>query len=200
MSEKNRIFIVAGIMAVAMILFVATAIRAFVFSPRETTVENIVLDTNHTFSESASGLPDRLVIPSIKVSAPIEYVGIAKSGNMAVPFSYKNVGWYRYGPKPGEQGSAVIAGHLDNGIAQPAVFNELGRLKRGDEVYIETKNGEEIGFEVVEVRSYHYENIPKELLFNRNDTAYLNLITCAGEWLSQKSTYEERLVVFTERI
>jgi sortase A len=53
----------------------------------------------------------RLQIPSIKVDAAIQYVGLTGSGSMEVPQGRADVAWYKFGPRPGDLGSAVIAGH-----------------------------------------------------------------------------------------
>src|SRR6266702_3136644 len=57
----------------------------------------------------------RLLIPAIGVNAPIESVEVRPDGTMEKPAQrpWNDVGWYNSGPRPGERGSAVIAGHLD---------------------------------------------------------------------------------------
>src|SRR5260221_477146 len=57
----------------------------------------------------------RLLIPAIGVNAPIESVGVQPNGAMdtARQSPWSDVGLYTGGPRPGDRGSAVIAGHLD---------------------------------------------------------------------------------------
>src|SRR5438105_12286801 len=55
---------------------------------------------------------DRLLIAAIAVDARIEPVGVDPAGNMATPSSPQTVAWYRFGPRPGAVGDAVLAGHL----------------------------------------------------------------------------------------
>ena len=55
----------------------------------------------------------RLVIPAIGVNAAIQKVGITSKGEMEVPENASKVGWFEFGPRPGERGSAIIAGHFD---------------------------------------------------------------------------------------
>jgi sortase (surface protein transpeptidase) len=93
-----------------------------------------------TGEEKELAAPARIRIPSIGVDAFVQDVGIGKSGNMAVPTNYDDVGWYRYGPAPGEKGSAVIDGHVDNGFGLPAVFSRLSELEAGDDIYIDTED------------------------------------------------------------
>src|SRR3981081_1577001 len=64
---------------------------------------------------STSGrVPARLQIPKIGVDATVEQVGVDRAGNMDIPKSPNNVAWYSPGVAPGQNGDAVIAGHLDS--------------------------------------------------------------------------------------
>lgn len=58
-------------------------------------------------------LPAFLRIPAIAVDAVIEKVGLTKDGAMGIPKDPLHLGWYLMGPRPGETGSAVVAGHLN---------------------------------------------------------------------------------------
>jgi sortase (surface protein transpeptidase) len=140
--------------------------------------------------------PTRLLIPAIGVNAHVQDVGIGKSGNMAVPTNFTDVGWYRYGPTPGQKGSAVIDGHVDNGFGMDAVFKKIGTLVPGDDIYVETKDNPAAHFVVTGVETYAAADVPKELLFTRDDASRLNLITCAGAWEPDKKAYDERVVVY----
>ncbi len=138
-----------------------------------------------------------LQIPVLNIDADIEFVGINEKGNMASPAKYEDVAWYKHGPVPGEIGSAVIAGHLDNGLGLRGVFEDLSNLKKGDDVYVNKINGERLHFVVAEIVTYPYKEVPTELLFNQADDERLNLVTCVGKWLSKEKTYSERLIVYT---
>src|SRR3989338_630451 len=84
------------------------------------------------------GLPVRLNIPAIHVvNAAIEYVGLTPQGAMDVPKGPSNAAWYKLGPRPGEEGSAVIAGHEGWKEGTPAIFDNLHTLRKGDRVTIE---------------------------------------------------------------
>lgn len=143
--------------------------------------------------------PVRLRIPAIGVNANVDSVGITYRGNMSAPANYKEVGWYKYGPIPGEPGSAAIAGHVDNGLALPGVFSRLGNIAAGEEVYVDTVEGETIRFEVIEKKIYNFDARPEEV-FAQSDEALLKLITCAGSWQEDYDTHSERLVVTARRI
>lgn len=145
-------------------------------------------------------LPDYLIIPSIKIDTKITEVGVTKTGNMASPKGLVNVGWYKYGPLPGEHGSAVIAGHLDNALALSGVFKRLNELHVGDDVYVKDVSGKESHFKVQSLETYPYDKAPVKKIFNATDMSRLNLITCAGKWNQSLKTYDKRLVVYTELV
>lgn len=145
------------------------------------------------------GLPIHLRIPGIDVGAAIESVGLTSKGAMDVPTDPNNVGWYHLGPRPGEQGSAVLAGHLDWYGGKTAVFQYLNKLREGDLLTVETDNGRFFTFVVREIRTYHPDEYVPEV-FQNNDGAHLNLITCGGDWDSARKIYKERLVVFTDLV
>ena len=141
--------------------------------------------------------PNRLVISELNINAPIENVGLTKEGNMASPKGAANVGWFELGFKPGEIGNSVIAGHLDSKTGK-AVFWDLNKLKAGSVVSIIANDGRTLSFKVIGRKRYSIKNAPLEEIFGSSDEAYLNLITCFGDWLPKEQTYSQRLVVFTK--
>lgn len=146
------------------------------------------------------GLPVRLKIPSIKVDAAFEYVGVTAAGLMDIPKGPDEVGWYELGPRPGERGSAVIAGHYGtwrNG--QGSVFDDLNELKPGDKVFIEDDGGKTIPFVVRESREYDPSADSAEVFFSDDGKSHLNLITCEGAWNKDSKSYSKRRVIFAER-
>jgi len=181
--------------------FIGVAVVVAFFTIVISLSENSILSpTQDSISseQTNSGLPIRFKIPTLNVDAAIEYVGVTPSGAMDVPKGPQDVAWFQFGPRPGEIGSAVIAGHYGwkNGI--PAVFDELSKLRKGDKVFVEDANGMIITFVVRESRLLG-ENENASDVFDSNDgKAHLNLITCEGVWNEVTKSYSERLVVFTD--
>lgn len=141
------------------------------------------------------GLPVRLIIPVIGVDAMIQHVGLTPDGDMEVPNNIIDVGWFRFGSRPGEKGSAVISGHMNGQLGETGVFAPLSKLKKGDIGTITDDKGNIFTFMVQESRVYDAGYA--EEVFSTNDKAYLNLITCDGDWNETKASYTKRLVVFT---
>jgi hypothetical protein len=94
-------------------------------------------------------VPATLVIPSLGVAAVVQVVGVDSQGNMATPTAPDKVAWYEPGPAPGKAGDAVVAGHLD-WTSGPAVFWNLQRLARRDEVDVVGQDGRKILFRVTD--------------------------------------------------
>jgi len=145
------------------------------------------------------GLSVRLKIPKINVDSTIEYVGLDKDGAMDVPKGPDVVAWFNLGPRPGENGSAVIAGHFGWKENLPAVFDELHTLVKGDKIYVEDKNGVSTTFIVRESREFNPESDSKEVFSSDDGKSHLNLITCKGVWNQTEKSYSNRLVVFTDK-
>lgn len=140
--------------------------------------------------------PTTISIPSIKVEANIEDVGLLDNGQMGVPEDFNQVGWFKEGIMPGEQGNAVLAGHVDSKTG-PAIFYRLDQLSVGDEVTVQDENGKTLTFVVYDKKSFETETAPVQKIFGFSYRSQLNLITCTGSFNREKGTHEERLVVYT---
>jgi LPXTG-site transpeptidase (sortase) family protein len=147
------------------------------------------------------GLPVRLKIPAIKVDAAVEYVGLTADRAMDVPKGYDNTAWYQLGPRPGEPGNAVIAGHVDS-KSSTAVFWFLRQLKSGDEIVVLGDDGIERKFVVTAAERYKRTEAPLVRIFGPASDVRLNLITCDndGRFDTRRGEYEQNLVVYAESV
>ena len=157
-------------------------------------MENAVARLNQ--KQENFGLPMRLKIPKIDVDASVEYVGLTYDGAMDIPKNPDDVAWFELGPRPGENGSAVMAGHYGG---KASAFDNLYKLRKGDKLYIEDDKGATITFMVRENRRYD-PNADASSVFSSSDgSAHLNLITCEGTWNKVSKSYSTRLVVFADK-
>lgn len=144
-------------------------------------------------------LPVKIQIPKIGVNAEIESVGLDKQNKMDVPKLVENVAWYNLGAKPGEKGSAVMAGHLDKITGAPAVFYNLSSLAPGDRITVTNRSGDNFIFIVTRISKYPDKQFPlQEVFAGPTDTARLNLITCEGVFDRKTKNYSDRVVVYSE--
>ncbi len=196
--SRFKIWIAGIIAALSLAVLTGTAVRAFYYAPETEVALSRSIEVSHLEKIDDLSAPVRLRIPRLGIKAAVQYVGVNEKGNMAAPTNFADVGWYKYGPLPGQSGAAVIDGHVNNGLGLPGVFERLNELAVGDEVVVETKDGRGINFSVKEKKIYPYGEVPLELVFDKAGAAKLNLITCVGDFLSRDRTYDQRLVVFTE--
>jgi sortase (surface protein transpeptidase) len=147
-----------------------------------------------SFQQQTSPDPVKLEVPSLSISADVTGVGIGANREMVVPDDYNTVGWYRYGPRPGDEGSSVIAGHLDDAFGR-SVFFDLQYIDIGEYVHITMDDGEVRSFQVTATVSYDSQNLPREI-FTREGRPQLALLTCGGKWDSSAGRYTETVVVF----
>lgn len=145
------------------------------------------------------GIPVRIRIPSIGLDAAIEKVALAADGSMGVPKHPLDTGWYSLGPRPGETGSAAIAGHVDWYNGATAVFADLHKVKSGDKIIVQDDNGTVISFVVRGSRKYDPAAEAFDVFASHDGRAHLNIITCDGVWDKLARQYTERLVVFADR-
>jgi hypothetical protein len=142
---------------------------------------------------AAPAPPVRLQVPSIKVDAAVEPVGLDGQGRMGVPSLASDVAWYQLGAAPGDVGDAVIAGHLD-WTSGPAVFWYLGRVKKGDPINVVRADGSSVKF-IADASSMVPYDSSTDALFTKQGPPSLTLITCAGTWDRARGTYLQRLVI-----
>jgi len=152
-------------------------------------------------SVSSSEFPILLHIPlkGIEIDSQIEHVGILPDGTMEMPKKKEDVGWFNLGKIPGKSGTAVIAGHYGWKDGKASAFDNINKLKKGDEINIEDGKGLITTFIVTESRIFDPKASTTDI-FNSNDgKSHLNLITCEGVWDPLAKSYSERLVVFTDK-
>lgn len=148
---------------------------------------------------SAPFIPVRLIVPVIGVDAKVEQAGLNPDGAMQAPTSVSTVAWYKGGPRPGESGNAVIAGHLNTALGLSGVFERLGDLRVGDTVIVEGQSGH-ARYIVRALTVYDAATAPAERIFAVEGPSTLVLITCNGAWDHGARSYEKRLVVVAEMI
>lgn len=193
MGKASR-FLIFTLTLCAVAIFTTTIVRAFFYSPDT----EIPVPPDQALETSPLQHPRRLAIPSLGIDTMVQEVGVNTEGNMGVPSNFTDVGWYKYGVVPGGRGSAVIAGHVDNGLGLSGVFKKLDEIEIGDEIIVEREDGGQLTFVVTGKKSYPYDAVPTEIIFNPAGSQRLNLITCGGSWVKSAKTYDQRLVVFAK--
>jgi hypothetical protein len=147
------------------------------------------------YEGAGASAPTRLTIPTLRVDTGLERLGLNPDGTIEVPKDPNQAGWYTNGPSPGEQGPAVILGHLDSATG-PAVFWRLSSLKVGSEVVVAREDGSTAKFLVSRVASFPVDQFPSDQVYGATTDAELRLITCGGQYSLVQRRYLSNVVVF----
>jgi hypothetical protein len=142
--------------------------------------------------------PVSVKIPAIAVSSALMRLGVKSDGTIQVPpvdGRPSEAAWYKYSATPGQIGTSVIEGHVDN-YAGPAVFFRLGALRPGDRVDVTLADGVTAVFRVTGVRRYLKSNYPSNTIYRAARHAALRLITCGGTFDYGTGQYLSSTVVF----
>jgi sortase (surface protein transpeptidase) len=142
----------------------------------------------------------RLTAPALGVDSAVDPVGVEPDGQMTIPAEVDRVGWYRFGPAPGDEGSAVIAGHVDDREQGLGAMAPLRDAAVGDEVVVTDAAGTSTRWRVVSREVIEKQVLPLDRLFARTGPPRLTLITCGGPFLPEYRSYRDNVVVVAEPV
>jgi sortase family protein len=146
------------------------------------------------------------VVPPVRlqlagVDAPLDPVGVEPDGAMTLPEDVDRVGWYRFGPAPGDdEGTAVLAGHVDDAEQGLGALAPLREAEVGDEVRVTDAAGAVTGWRVVSRELIEKRAVPLDALFQRTGPPRLVLLTCGGEFQPELRSYTDNVVVVAEPV
>jgi sortase (surface protein transpeptidase) len=141
-------------------------------------------------------VPVSLRIPAMGVSVSLSSLGLNADKTVQVPTKFAEPGWFKFGPTPGQVGSAVILGHVDDKKG-PAVFFKLKSLKAGDKVDVSLTNGAVSHFVVKTVETYSKTQFPASKVYGSHGYSALQLVTCGGTFDKATGHYESNVVAYT---
>jgi len=137
--------------------------------------------------------PVSLRIPALGASSSLSQLGLNADNSPQVPTNYQEPRWYKLGPAPGQMGSAVILGHVDDKTG-PAVFYKLGSLKAGDKVEVSLTDGSIVHFVVKTVATHLKTRFPSQQVHGSHGYSGLQLVTCGGRFDSVTGHYLSNVV------
>ena len=142
-------------------------------------------------------IPVRISIPAIGVSAAVVPLRLNRDHTLQVPTNFAQTGWFLGGPEPGEQGAAVVAGHVDS-RSGPAVFYRLRALLPGDRVRLTLADRTIVRFVVTGTKAVPKRRFPTKLVYRKTARPTLRLITCDGAFDSSTGHYVDNYLVFAK--
>ena len=170
------------------------------FKEYDSTEETVIEDQQSEVEVATTSEAVRLYVKEAGIDAVFEEpLGLNNDRTIEVPESYETVAYYKFGPKPGEVGPAVVLGHVDS-YRGPAVFYRLGQLEVGDEIFIEKSDGSKDVFIVESLERHSQDGFPTEKVYSDLDYPGLRLITCTGTYDHDTLRYSHNLIVFAKKV
>jgi hypothetical protein len=152
-------------------------------------------DGRQTWQAQSAEDPIGVVVPSIGVRAHTVRLGLDARREMEVPDDFSLAGWYVHGPRPGQPGPAIIAGHVD-GRRGPAVFYRLHQLSPGEEIEVHRADDVVVTYVVDRVEQHPKDAFPTEAVYGNTPGPELRLITCGGTYDRRAGSHRDNIIVF----
>ena len=139
--------------------------------------------------------PERVSVPRLGIDSALDRLGTDDRGVLEKPPRWQVAGWFSGGPRPGESGPAVIAGHVDSPTG-PAVFARLSEVRAGDRIDVRRADGSTATFRVDRTEVSPKKGFPTQAVYGPTPDAQLRLVTCDGPYVDGAGGYQDNLIVF----
>jgi hypothetical protein len=152
------------------------------------------LDFRPTASRNRRPAPPVLITAaSAGIEAKVGPSALGPEG-MTVP-PPDRAGWLDTGPRPGEPGRALLAGHLDTKDG-PGAFAGLPGLRRGDLLAVTDAEGAVHRYRTTGKAQMPKTRFPRSAVYGGPGTPELVLVTCGGSFDERTASYRDSIVVF----
>ncbi len=168
-------------------------------SPKTPPVTTPTTSTTTTPTGVPRSRPVELRVPALGIRTGVVPLGLQADGQIEVPATVHQIGWYDRGPTPGQMGSAVMLGHVDS-YQQVGTFYYLRTMKVGEAIYVTLTDGLTVHFSVTRVVQYAKTAFPDRLVFGPSGTESLQLVTCGGAFDYSTGHYLANIVVFSHLV
>ncbi|MGH3949824.1 MAG: class F sortase [Pseudonocardiaceae bacterium] len=138
--------------------------------------------------------PTSVSIPALDIDGPLTKTGLNDDRTLEIP-EFGDMSWFERGVTPGDPGPAAILGHVDT-RSGPDVFYRLHELTPGDEIIVESEDGESLTFVVNRVEQHAKETFPTEAVWLPTSKPELRLITCGGDFDNRERSYRDNVIAF----
>lgn len=142
-----------------------------------------------------TGIPVAVRIANENALAVVP-VGLHDDGEMEIPANPANVGWLATGgTRPGMNGTAVLAAHVDSRRYGLGPFVALHSLEVGSIVEITHDDGTTSSWRVSTRTQIPKDRLPSAGVFSKTGPPQLALITCGGRFDAATRSYDSNVVV-----
>jgi sortase (surface protein transpeptidase) len=145
--------------------------------------------------------PVRLDYEAIGADVPVLPTGVAGDGQMEIPEDAATAGWYRFGPAPADgEGNTVIAAHAGSAQTPEGPLYALRNARPGEAVRVEDASGQLHAYRVTTVDQRGKDGLDFTPYFTRTGPERLVLVTCGGQWLPERQSYADNIIVVAEPV
>lgn len=147
--------------------------------------------------------PRELIIDKLGIDTNIVPVATTKNNALDAPKTAWDVGWYDQSALPGAStGALLIDGHVNDALHTPGIFFSLHTLRANDEIKIERGDKQLFTYKVVSVEQIPLAQVDMNKLLGSitPEKEGLNIITCGGTYNKERKTYDDRVLVYAERM
>jgi Sortase domain len=150
-------------------------------------------DTARVVSDAAASPPVALAIPAIGVTARVVPEGLGPGGALDIP-PPQQVGWYESGPAPGQSGTTMLAGHIDDdGV--PGALLRLNDVQLGAKIQVSTASGRVTTYTVTRRQLLPQHELADSGLVSQQGAPALVLVSCGGAYDTATHLYLDNIVV-----
>ena len=197
LPRDRRTWIVVGLAVVGLALVVWAVLPGDNPITGSDTQESPSVDED--LPETPTKGPDEILVPSIKIKAPLEPIELASDGVLTPPADTDVVGWWDDSAEPGSgKGQTVVTGHTVS--TGGGVMNDLPKIDVGALVRIRDE-GKLVDYRTTGVFKLTKEEVADRAksLFSqgRSQAGRLVLVTCTDY---HDGDYDSNIVVWAEPV
>jgi hypothetical protein len=142
--------------------------------------------------------PVAVEIPATGVDANVVPEPVEPDGALVIPAPHL-VGWDEDGPAPGQPGTTLLAGHVDD-FGVPGAFLRLDAVPLGATVTVDTAGGGVFRYRVVERLVQPQSALVSSHLLQTTGAPRLVLMSCGGVYDPSVHLYEDNIVIVAQQV
>lgn len=149
--------------------------------------------------------PVALSVPDLGIEMAVLPQALDEKGQMALPKSTFDAGWYQYSAGPGaSQGATVLASHVFTVAEGEGPFLRLLDAEVGQLVSLTDAEGVRFDYRITTVEQIAKDDVPLDRIFTTVGDPHLVMVTCGGDYDESYAgglgRYEDNVIVTAERL
>ncbi|KGX86136.1 hypothetical protein N783_12510 [Pontibacillus marinus BH030004 = DSM 16465] len=161
-------------------------------------------DTNETKSSkpkekktiiNPDGMPVSATFHKTSTTVNIKSVGLDKKGRMGTVEDPKTLSWYN--TKGHNVQNLLLSSHRDwNG--ELGILYGLESWETNQQLTLTFQDGEQKPYRLADVKVYHKDNVPKDVMKLQEGDPRVTVITCTGDFHPNDGGYDKRAIAIFE--